>query len=417
MYGEIYLIENKENGKCYIGQALKYVSNNKNKWGTNGRWKSHIREACSKEKDHCSLLNSAIRKYTPTGFNISTLCECENQEELNEKEIYYIAEYNSLAPNGYNLKAGGSFGKAHLLSIEKQKKSRMGLKHTDITKQNISKGQLGNRRGIKKRKYPEDNELPKYIKANRINNKITGYEIGSFPIGIETKEYLPTIRFSIAKYNTKEEALNSAVDKLNELKKEYSYVEENIQTIKDEHVITQLKKTQKELIIESLPEYVFPIFNDNNQLEGYSVDGLADVLDVNVQKVVFTDFTNKYNLEHAGKFIEKMKYINDNFIDISNVPLTDLIDCSSPCTKLKGVGNEYIPMYMNIVNQKGVAVGYCINNYPIHKKDTNEIQKFYKKYTKSLLTMEEKYILAYDKLKQLRESFPIPKKNKLSSSS
>jgi hypothetical protein len=166
-----------------------------------------------------------------------------------------------------------------------------------------------------------------------------------------------------------------------------------------------------------LPEYVFPIFNDNNQLEGYYVDGLTNVLDVNVPKVVFTDFTNKYNLEHAKKFIEKMKYINDNFIDISNVPLTDLIDCSSPCTKLKGAGNEYIPMYMNIVNQKGVAVGYCINNYPIHKQDTNEIQKFYKKYTKSLLTMEEKYILAYDKLKQLRESFPIPKKNKLSSSS
>ena len=60
-----------------------------------------------------------------------------------------------------------------------------------------------------------------------------------------------------------------------------------------------MKKTQKELIIESLREYVFPIFNDNNQLEGYSVDGLADVLDVNVPKVVFTDFTNKYNLEHA----------------------------------------------------------------------------------------------------------------------
>ena len=35
--GEIYLIRNKENKKCYVGQALKTVGKVKQKWGTNER--------------------------------------------------------------------------------------------------------------------------------------------------------------------------------------------------------------------------------------------------------------------------------------------------------------------------------------------------------------------------------------------
>jgi hypothetical protein len=44
--GEVYLIRNKENEKCYIGQAMKMVGVVKpQKWGAQGRWKSHLREA------------------------------------------------------------------------------------------------------------------------------------------------------------------------------------------------------------------------------------------------------------------------------------------------------------------------------------------------------------------------------------
>ena len=59
--GNIYLIKNKVNNKCYVGQARCYLSGNKSKWGTNGRWKSHLREAFGNSKDHCTFLNNALR--------------------------------------------------------------------------------------------------------------------------------------------------------------------------------------------------------------------------------------------------------------------------------------------------------------------------------------------------------------------
>lgn len=39
-------------------------------------------------------------------FHIEIVEEC-SEEELNEKEIYYIKKFNSLSPNGYNMTAGG----------------------------------------------------------------------------------------------------------------------------------------------------------------------------------------------------------------------------------------------------------------------------------------------------------------------
>lgn len=109
IYGEIYAIVNKINGKTYIGQAAKTVSVRKFKWGTNGRWLSHIREALGEGKDHCLLLNQAIRKYGIDGFEVKTLCET-TLDNINELEIRYINEYNSLVPNGYNLTTGGAKG-------------------------------------------------------------------------------------------------------------------------------------------------------------------------------------------------------------------------------------------------------------------------------------------------------------------
>ena len=87
--GEIYKLTNKTNAKSYIGQCFKYVSDNNNSWGTNGRWKSHIREALTATKDHCLLLNQAIRKYGVDNFDVTTICDCD-EDDIDDKEIYYI---------------------------------------------------------------------------------------------------------------------------------------------------------------------------------------------------------------------------------------------------------------------------------------------------------------------------------------
>jgi hypothetical protein len=121
-------------------------------------------------RDHCSLLNQAIRKYGQGNFEVIKLCDC-HINDMNNFEKMYIKEPASLVPDGYNLTTGGANGKASLETIEKMRQSRIGQKHDETKKSNISRGQLGNRRDVKQRKYPEDANLPKYICALRTNGQ------------------------------------------------------------------------------------------------------------------------------------------------------------------------------------------------------------------------------------------------------
>ena len=90
MKGYIYKITNKVNGMSYIGQTRYTVE---------FRWRQH-----QHKKDNTYLHNS-IRKYGIENFTVETLEEC-SVEELNSKEIYYIAKYNTFN-EGYNLTIGG----------------------------------------------------------------------------------------------------------------------------------------------------------------------------------------------------------------------------------------------------------------------------------------------------------------------
>lgn len=94
----IYKIENLINHKCYIGQSTDIKK----------RWKDH--RSCGKNSDNREAhkpLYKAMYKYGLNNFDFSILEECL-QDELNEREIYWIKEYNSLIPNGYNLTFGGN---------------------------------------------------------------------------------------------------------------------------------------------------------------------------------------------------------------------------------------------------------------------------------------------------------------------
>lgn len=55
----------------------------------------------------CTLVCRAYEKYG--SFEVETLVEVEN-DQLNELEIKYIKEYNTLSPNGLNLTSGGEGG-------------------------------------------------------------------------------------------------------------------------------------------------------------------------------------------------------------------------------------------------------------------------------------------------------------------
>lgn len=90
MKGFIYKITNKVNGKSYIGQTRYTVE---------FRWRQH------KNKKDDSHFHLAIQKYGADNFTVETLEECE-VENLDSREIFYIAKYNTFM-EGYNTTIGG----------------------------------------------------------------------------------------------------------------------------------------------------------------------------------------------------------------------------------------------------------------------------------------------------------------------
>ena len=94
----IYKIENKINGKIYIGQSIAIKI----------RWQQHKYEAKMGESQ--APLYRALRKYGIENFSFEILEECP-QESLNEREIFWIAFYKSNNRDfGYNVLSGGENG-------------------------------------------------------------------------------------------------------------------------------------------------------------------------------------------------------------------------------------------------------------------------------------------------------------------
>ena len=99
--GYIYKIENKINGKIYIGETARTPER---------RWYEHIFYSMA-AGSHRHALQNAIRKYGEQNFSFDVLEECPN-EELGEREKYYIQKYDSFIKNGkgYNMTFGGDNG-------------------------------------------------------------------------------------------------------------------------------------------------------------------------------------------------------------------------------------------------------------------------------------------------------------------
>ena len=89
----IYKIENKTNGKIYVGQTRRTLAE---------RISEHKRKS-----RRLSYIDRAIKKYGIETFEITILEICDTLEKLNEREIFWIRELNSKYPNGYNLTDGG----------------------------------------------------------------------------------------------------------------------------------------------------------------------------------------------------------------------------------------------------------------------------------------------------------------------
>jgi group I intron endonuclease len=164
-YCEIYKITNLSNDKIYVGQAVSHILNHKKyrPYGHEGRFRCHISEAFSTKKNQSHYLNNAIRKYGVIHFAVE-LIECCEISNADERETYYIKELNSLFPNGYNLKNGGSI---FTHSVESKKRVSNGVSNYYKDKKY---DRFKNIKNI-------DDDIEKYIKPLKRNNEQYGWYV------------------------------------------------------------------------------------------------------------------------------------------------------------------------------------------------------------------------------------------------
>ena len=102
----------------------------------------------------CPCLFRAMLKHGVDKFTCEMLIEVDN-DLLDEYEQKYIEEYNTIAPNGYNLESGGSLRK----------------KVNKITREKISK-------------FYKTNDLPMYINIRKYST-YTKYRVQNHPMGLD----------------------------------------------------------------------------------------------------------------------------------------------------------------------------------------------------------------------------------------
>lgn len=113
-YGVVYLITNKVNGKHYVGQTKQSIEE---------RFKQHTKAD--------TYIGNAIRKYGAENFTIEILAECETQEEMDERERFFVEKLDCKRPKGYNCTDGGE--------------GIRGFHHTEETKAQISATMTGSK--------------------------------------------------------------------------------------------------------------------------------------------------------------------------------------------------------------------------------------------------------------------------------
>lgn len=127
MYGYIYKTTNLFNGKIYIGQH-KSDTFDENYYGSGVRF------------------INVFNKYGKDSFTCELLEECNSEDELNEREQYWIEHFNATDRNiGYNLMSGGY-------------KVR-GIKHSEETKQKISISKTGQHPNRDYKKISDETKL------------------------------------------------------------------------------------------------------------------------------------------------------------------------------------------------------------------------------------------------------------------
>lgn len=99
--GIVYVLTNTVNNKMYVGQTktIKVIRGQEYVYGVNQRFMEHIGAA---RRGKTTPIAQAIGEYGPESFYIDEIERC-NVNVLNEREAFYIKEFDTVIPNGYNV--------------------------------------------------------------------------------------------------------------------------------------------------------------------------------------------------------------------------------------------------------------------------------------------------------------------------
>ena len=210
--GYIYRITNTIDGKRYIGQSKCN--------DIETRWKQH-----KKVDRHCigPYLFNAYKKHGIERFKFEIICICFD-DNCDKYEKEYILKYNTIVPNGYNIKMGHTFSKHTEDSKELiRQKLRERYKTDEIMRNNLK----SNRKGAKlseeqkeklriiRKKYWEDMTDEKYkeicekrkenykkrdsIPSGRIVSKPQEKRVGKFDLSGNLIEEYPSVMIAAEK--------------------------------------------------------------------------------------------------------------------------------------------------------------------------------------------------------------------------
>lgn len=215
MNGYIYLIENKINGKKYVGQTSRSLEE---------RWKEHCTEYLKREFEKRPLYD-AIKKYGLENFSISLLEEVE-LPNLCEREIYWINFYNTYYGEGYNATLGGD-GRSfvneekiiEIYNIFQNKKEVQRLLGYDC--KTIKKVLDKNNIKIKQNELINQEKLGKKISAYSLNGEL----IKSFPSQISAGKWIIEIgKTKIKDLKKLSYVIGRAAKGLDNRKKAYGFI-------------------------------------------------------------------------------------------------------------------------------------------------------------------------------------------------
>ncbi|MBB5066139.1 NUMOD3 domain-containing DNA-binding protein [Granulicella mallensis] len=145
IYGYIYLVRNRINGKVYIGQTARTIEH---------RWKQHKKEARAVRSN--AHLYCAMRKHGLESFDIVCLHQAFSKAELDDMERRAIFTHDSMNPDfGYNRTEGGANGKRSDETCKKLSESHMGHKRSDESRRKQSQSLMGHPSWSKGKKLTE----------------------------------------------------------------------------------------------------------------------------------------------------------------------------------------------------------------------------------------------------------------------